>query len=365
MKLFIHLLIFTLLILGTAYQASAAPDYTDYVPKYRSQNNNFMLTKIEYTSSEMILYFRYVASRGEETIFFPGSSRSTAWKLYTSSRGSSELTKYATLENIKINGVLKAEKIQAGDEPSFIAKYGEVIRGEAHFSRLPGNIRAINFKASTLGTCSDILIKDEDSPMLGTEEQMKGSEDRFDRMLESLGITVVSEPNAQVTNLGVVNINQKSSADADGEAIGNATEEEVVVRAEDPVTYTPKELNSTEDLDCNTRVILKNVYFDDNSASYAGRVKALETIQIIVDYMNYYPKATIVLHGHSDVLGDQIRSFELSKERVLAVRNSLVLRDIDNDRIRTIAHGSKQPLPQFENGGKKNRRVEVELVCKD
>jgi outer membrane protein OmpA-like peptidoglycan-associated protein len=362
MKLFVHLLISSLLTLGIGYHATAAPDYTDYVPKYRSQNNNFMLTKIEYTSSEMILYFKYVASRDEEIIFFPGSSRSTAWKLYTSSRGSSELIKYATLENIKINGVLKTGKIEAGAEPSFIAKNGEIIRGEAHFSRLPGNVRAINFKASTLAVCSDILVKEEDSPMLGTKEQMEGSEERFDRMLSSLGITVVPEPTKQITDLGVVNINQDAP---DDNVTGNALEDEVIVKAQEPVTYTPQELSSSTDLDCNMRVILKNVYFADNSASYAGRVNALKTIQVIIDYMNYYPKSTIILHGHSDVLGNQVRNFELSKDRVLAVRNTLVLRGIDNNRIRTIAHGSDQPLPQFTNGGEKNRRVEVELICRD
>lgn len=362
MKLYIHLLTSFLLILGVSTMVQAT-DYTDYVPKYRSQNKNFMLTKIEYTSSDMILHFRYVASRDEEIIFFPGSSRSTAWKLYTSARGGNELTKYATLQNIKINGALKSAKIDAGDEPSFIAKYGEVIRGEAHFKKLPGNIRAINFKASTLGICSDILVKEEDSPMLGTKEQMKGSVERFDKMLTNLGIAVVPEPSAEVTDLGVVNINQSASPK---EAVAkNALEDDVVIKAEEPITYTPKELNSREDLDCNTRVILKNVYFDDNSASYEGRVNAMKTIQVVVEYMNYYPKSVIILHGHSDVLGDQIKNFELSKDRVLTVRNSLVLKGIDNDRIRTIAHGSKQPLPKYINGGKKNRRVEVELICKD
>lgn len=358
MKLFVQLLISSLLTLGIGYHATAAPDYTDYVPKYRSQNNTFMLTKIEYTSTEMIIHFRYVASRDEEIIFFPGSSRSTAWKLYTSSRGSSELTKYATLKNIKINGIVKAENIEAGAEPSFVAKNGEVIRGEAHFNRLPGNVRAINFKASTLAVCSDILIKEEDSPMLGTKEQMKGSEERFDRMLVNSGTIVVPEPSQQITNLGVVNINQDAGTES-------ALKDEVIVKAQEPITYTPQELNSSKDLDCNMRVILKNVYFADNSADYAGRVNALKTIQVIVDYMNYYPQSTIILHGHSDIQGDQVRNFELSKERVLTVRNTLVLRDIDNDRIRTIAHGSDQPLPEFKDGGKKNRRVEVELICKD
>lgn len=353
MKLFICLLISTLFTLGISYNVEAAPDYTDYVPKYRSQNKNFMLTKIEYSDDEMVVHFRYIASREEEVIYFPGSSRSTAWKLYTSSRTSSELTRYATLENIQINGVLKAEKIESEEEPSFVPRYGEIIRGEAHFRKLPGNIRAINFKASTLGICSDILIKEEDSPMLGTEEQMKGNEERFDRALEGTGVAVIEEGSVKKPEFDFANNTENALAD------------EIVVKAEEPITYTPKQLNTTKDLDCNTRVILKNVYFGDNSANYDGRVNALKTIQVIVDYMNYYPEAVIILHGHSDVLGDPIKNFELSKERVLTVRNSLVLRDIDNGRIRVIAHGSKQPLPRFRKGGKKNRRVEVELICKD
>lgn len=312
-----------------------------------------MLTKIEYNSSEMIIHFRYIASRDEEVIYFPGSSRATAWKLYTSSRGNSELTRYASLENIKINGVLKAEKIKAGEEPSFVPRNGEIIRGEAHFSKLPGNVRAINFKASTLGICSDILVKEEDSPMLGTIDQMQSNEERFDRTLGNSGVEVVTEGSVK-----------KTALDLDTN-VENATEDEVVVKAREPVSYTPKQLTSIKDMDCNIRVVLKNVYFADNSAGYDGRINALKTIQVVVDYMNYYPKSVIILHGHSDVLGDPIRNFELSKERILTVRNSLVLKKIDNDRIRTIAHGSKQPLPQFRNGGKKNRRVEVELICKE
>lgn len=139
----------------------------------------------------------------------------------------------------------------------------------------------------------------------------------------------------------------------------------VLEKASNPVTYTPEQLRSSEDLNCNTRVNLRNVYFDDNSASYAGRVEALKTIQVIVEYMEYYPKSSIILHGHSDVMGSPINNFELSKKRVLAVRNTLVTRGIDSDRIRYVAHGSSQPLPGKEGGSKKNRRVEVEVSCNE
>ena len=108
---------------------------------------------------------------------------------------------------------------------------------------------------------------------------------------------------------------------------------------------------------------LKNVYFEDNSASYAGRVEALKTIQIVIDYMRYYPEAHIILHGHTDIHGSAINNLELSKKRVLAVRNTLVTRGIDADRIKYIAHGDAQPLLGKSKGNKRNRRVEVEVVC--
>ncbi|BDS11093.1 OmpA family protein [Aureispira anguillae] len=363
MKSNLPLLYCFILILSYCQTLHSAPSnmesHIDYVPKYRNQNKNFILAKIEYTADEMILHFRYVASREEESLRFSGSLTPSAWRLYTSARNTTAFTKYATLQNIKINGELKSEIIAANDESQFVAKYGEIVSGEAHFSKLPGNIRAINFEGGGIALCNDILIKDDKSPMLGTVSQMTGNVDRFYNMLSNFGVNVIrkKETIAEPKNLSLTNATN-SKTEQEKEAVK-------MLKAAEPVNYIPKQLTSAKDMGCNTRVILKNVYFGDNSANYAGRVEAMSTIQIIVDYMNYYPESTIILHGHTDVHGIAEKNMELSRKRVLTVRNTLVTKGIDADRIKMMHHGSTQPLPGYSKGSRKNRRVEVEAFCKD
>jgi len=332
-------------------------DYTDYLPKYRSQNKNFILTKIDYTSDKMILYFKCVANRDGEIIRFSGASTATAWKLYVSSRGTTGLTKLASIKNVKINNKLKAEQIATDNEAEFSAQEGQIVEGEAHFSKLPTSIRTINFSGGEIGICNDILIKDNGSPMLGNESQMGASIDRFYNMLSNFGVNVVrtTAPTEEKKMAGI-DFGKKESPQP-------TKKETAITKAAKPVSYTPKELSSAKDMGCNTRVILKNVYFADNSAEYAGRVEALKTIQIIIDYLIFYPQATIVLHGHTDVFGDGAKNMELSRSRVLTVKRTLIRNGIDSDRVSLLHHGSVQPLPNYAKGGVKNRRVEVEVIC--
>lgn len=324
--------------------AQASPDkYVDFMPKYRSEHENLLLTKISYTEREMLIHFTYVSKSDNTIIQFSGAGTDEPWKLYSSfrSRNSGNLEKFATLRAIVMDGKTETEEVKPDQSLALNPKKGTIITGVAHFDRLPGTVKSINFAAGEFFVCNDILIKDERNPLLGTKEQMQANIDYF---YDKMGVEEKRE---------TVVIAQTKEKDP------------VIEKASNPITYIPNQLKSSADLECNTRVNLRNVYFDDNSASYAGRVEALKTIQVVIDYMNYYPESSIILHGHSDVMGSPINNFELSKKRVLAVRNTLVTRGIDSDRIRYVAHGSSQPLPGKENGSKKNRRVEVEVICGD
>ena len=132
-----------------------------------------------------------------------------------------------------------------------------------------------------------------------------------------------------------------------------------------PVNYMPKLLDRVEDLKCKERIILRNVYFEDNSFEFTRRILAMRKISIVYDYLNYYPDSKIVLHGHTDVYGNPYENLVLSKERVLAVKRVLTQKGIDKHRIITLYHGGEQPLPNCEKGHELNRRVEVELVCEE
>lgn len=339
-----------------------AGDYTDFLPKYRSQNKNFILTKIDYTSTKMIIHFQYVAPE-DGSIVFGGVSTDAAWMVYTSTKGVAGASFNASLENIKINGVLKADKVQATNKAQFLAKKGEVVMGEAHFSKLDRTIRSIHFAATGITECLDILIKEEGNTTLGTTEQMNASVERFYNMLTSFGTKVIRPSTTTTTTtpatkeLNTIDLGKKTETKTTTTTANNSARIE-------PLKYTPKDLTSVKDMECETRVILKNVYFNDNSAEYAGRVEALKTIQIIVDYMKLYPQSTITLHGHTDIFGNPSSNMELSNNRVVTVKRTITQLGIAPERIATVSHGSTQPLPNFVTGGEKNRRVEVEVVCK-
>lgn len=364
-------LFFAIIFCTTVVAAPNADEYTDYLPKYRSQTKNILLTKIDYTKDKMIVHFSYVIDRNEELLNLSGAATSDAWRLYVSARGTSGLTMYATLKNIKHNNALKDDKIGPDEYLQLTAKKGEIVEGEAHFERLPSSIRAVNFSGGNLFTCNDILIKDDRSPMLGSKSQMDANKQRFYNMMGQLGIevqemalapTVANPKPVQDESLAAANSNTTQKEALKKKEV-QKLETVQIKQAAQPIDYTPKELSSVEDIECSTRVILKNVYFRDNSAKFAGRVKALQTITVIVEYLQYYPKAKIVLHGHTDVLGNLMKNNELSKDRAEAVRNELVLNGIENDRIIVLYHGGTQPLPGFEKGNSKNRRVEAEVMC--
>ena len=132
-----------------------------------------------------------------------------------------------------------------------------------------------------------------------------------------------------------------------------------------PIDYMPSMLNSVEDLQCRERVILQNVYFDDNSSEFTKRVHAMKTINVVFNYLEQFPDSKIILHGHTDIFGDPYRNLVLSKERVIAVKRVLIQKGIDKRRVITLYHGGSQPPPRYKDGDPMNRRVEVEVICKD
>ena len=101
-----HILLFTVLfaVLSFVETGMAAPNnHTDFLPKYRSQNKNFALTRIDYTSDKMIVHFQYVIDKDGMRVKLPGASTANAWKLFTSSRSGTGLTEYATGFNERLN----------------------------------------------------------------------------------------------------------------------------------------------------------------------------------------------------------------------------------------------------------------------
>ncbi len=127
-------------------------------------------------------------------------------------------------------------------------------------------------------------------------------------------------------------------------------------RREEPKKEEPKKEYRDEPVQPAEQPIYQgadvDVFFDLNKSVI--RDDQINTLNRLVRYMRNTPDAKVKLDGYADKqTGNAEINQELSEQRVIAVRQYLVSRGIDQSRISTAAHGDKvQPFT-----GEKNRAV--------
>lgn len=339
--------------------------YSDYLPRYRTLSRSFLIPKIEYTPTTMIVTINYVAREEDDRITVFGRNQSEAWKIKTGNGSRSSavyaMLKAADVQNVRVNKELKIEQLQPNARKKIIMQKGDMFSCELHFEKLPSQVRIVHLiggdkdtKGNARINCQDLQIKSKDNATLGSLAQMEASLKRFCHNNEATNFSGEESDNKLLL------ANEDKSVETATVAV---TTEKKLENSLKPINYMPKVLTNVEDMVCNERMILSNVYFQDNKAEFSGRVKAMKTISAVVEYLRRYPSAKIVLHGHTDIFGNAIKNLELSKKRVWTVKSTIINRGIAPGRIITVHHGGSQPLIKFKNGGEKNRRVEVEVMC--
>jgi len=83
----------------------------------------------------------------------------------------------------------------------------------------------------------------------------------------------------------------------------------------------------------------------------------------VVTIMNAYPFARFAIEGHTDNSSSQTHNLRLSLNRAKAVKNYLVSRGIDPDRLSAQGFGEGRPITSnaTKEGRRENRRVEIVL----
>jgi len=99
-------------------------------------------------------------------------------------------------------------------------------------------------------------------------------------------------------------------------------------------------------------------------ASTALTAGSNEGIDALESYMKSHPDAVIHVEGFADSTGDRVANETLSTNRASAVKDALVGRGIDANRIETSGMGQNQPVAPNDNAPDRahNRRAEVTLV---
>ncbi len=96
-------------------------------------------------------------------------------------------------------------------------------------------------------------------------------------------------------------------------------------------------------------------------------IKGFDVIDILEpasDKLYDDASTTIIITGHTDSEGDEMRNMILSQNRADAVREYFVKHGVSADRIKTIAYGETMPLVinDTEEDKQHNRRVEINII---
>ena len=112
----------------------------------------------------------------------------------------------------------------------------------------------------------------------------------------------------------------------------------------------------------NDVLILENLFFDHDKTTIknASTQSMEELYQALVDN----PEMNILSIGHTDNVGTDTYNQKLSEGRAKSVRNEMVRRGIDPDRIEWKGMGESQPITtnDTEEGRATNRRVEIKIL---
>jgi outer membrane protein OmpA-like peptidoglycan-associated protein len=345
-----------------AQTAQASDNYFDYLPKYRKFKSHYQIDKIEFRDKRTIVYFRYIAQEDGSLTFY-GTSHPSAWYLRTPPRVKGLEIQFKMLEmrDIRVNNESKIATLTHLPEMDYTAKRGDVITYEIHFVRVPNYVRMVDMIEGNeadldedKSNCFDIMVKTKDSPLLGTAENSEAMGKRFDQSF------TYAQPKSAKTGVADPKL-QTAEQTAKAAKYKNLLAEQSDA---EPIDYIPKQLLRVEDIKCMERVTLPDVKFRDNETAFSGRVKAVENVKMVAEYLKTFPEAVVRLHGHTDIHGDEYKNLELSKERAMAVKRELVIMGVEYDRVELFYYGGKQPLINLKEGGDSNRRVEVEAVCK-
>lgn len=104
---------------------------------------------------------------------------------------------------------------------------------------------------------------------------------------------------------------------------------------------------------------LGDIVFDVNGTTL--KPGAMGRIDQLADFLKAHPERSVTIEGYTDSTGSEIYNEQLSRQRAESVREALVSRGINPDRIRAIGRGESAPVATNRTaaGRQLNRRVEV------
>ena len=94
--------------------------------------------------------------------------------------------------------------------------------------------------------------------------------------------------------------------------------------------------------------------------------KKINHIHFLIKILNDFPKMIIEISGHTDNRGSNSYNKRLSLARAKAVKDYLIQKGIDGERLKVKGFGEEQSIaPNNSDEGRRiNRRVEFKIISK-
>jgi len=107
---------------------------------------------------------------------------------------------------------------------------------------------------------------------------------------------------------------------------------------------------------------LDNVHFDFGKASL--RPDSYSELQELADYLQRHTEIKVEIAGHTDNVGNDADNLKLSQQRANAIRDYLVKKGINTNRVTPKGYGATQPIAgnETDEGRQLNRRTEVRIL---
>lgn len=106
----------------------------------------------------------------------------------------------------------------------------------------------------------------------------------------------------------------------------------------------------------------REIQFEINSATIMS--SSFDELDAIVKIMKEYPNAEFTVYGYTDITGPDDFNLQLSKDRAQSVKDYLVDKGINANRLESGGFGEQNPIAPNDTpeGRAKNRRVEIKLI---
>jgi outer membrane protein OmpA-like peptidoglycan-associated protein len=118
----------------------------------------------------------------------------------------------------------------------------------------------------------------------------------------------------------------------------------------------------TEEVKQKTEIAAKNILFITGSARLQS--KSFKGLNDVVAIMKENPDMLLAIDGHTDNVGSDERNQVLSEQRANSVKNYLVSKGIEENRITATGYGESKPIADNNTakGRQENRRSELTLT---